>query len=84
MTDDIAMCFGSKCPLRRKCRRFAESCDNRGKYAVWTVERYGGGKCDNYLPYKGGNGYDDRDDGNPVGAFGIPQHPQLRRHSRRT
>lgn len=52
MTDDFAMCFGSKCPIRRKCRRFAESCDDRGKYAVWTVEKHKDGKCDLFIPIK--------------------------------
>lgn len=52
MTDDFAMCFGSKCPLRRKCRRFAESCNDRGRHAVWTVENYKDGKCELFIPLK--------------------------------
>ena len=54
MTDDFAMCFGSKCLLRRKCLRYADQFrrKRRGKYAVWTVEKYSGGKCDLFIPLK--------------------------------
>lgn len=44
MTDDIAMCFGSKCLLRRKCLRYADQFRRRairaetgGRAAVLTT-----------------------------------------------
>lgn len=54
MNDDFAMCKGQGCPLRGNCLRYADQFrrKRRGKYAVWTEERYSDGKCDLFISLK--------------------------------